>query len=143
MNQRKTVAIYDFEGQITDDILIEKIPSFVDDFRRDFNQVLFSERNGLITPSIERKEFINNQLTLIDKGHKTGNWDDLDIYQTTLGKYWDVPWYEGVTNGSEDFVENARKEKPNDKFYSFYKPTIDYFLKNYDSKFKDLPTIKE
>ena len=94
---------------------------------------------NLLIPLVK---FLNNQLTLIRKGEETGNWDDLDIYQTTMGKHWDVPWYEGVTNGSEDFVENARKEKFNDKFYSFYKPTIDYFLKNYDSKFKDLPIIK-
>ena len=34
--------------------------------------------------------FINDQLTFI----RNGMWETLAIYQATLGRYWEVPWYE-------------------------------------------------
>lgn len=42
---------------------------------------------------IPLQDFLNNQLALIRKGEETGNWNDLAIYQKTLGRYWEVPWY--------------------------------------------------
>jgi len=38
---------------------------------------------------IQLKNLINDQLTFI----RNGMWETLAIYQTTLGRYWEVPWY--------------------------------------------------
>jgi hypothetical protein len=34
-------------------------------------------------------DFLNDQLTFI----RNGMWETLAIYQATLGRYWEVPWY--------------------------------------------------
>ena len=54
-------------------------------------QLTFLPDNAKILEERENVIFLNNQLTLTRKGEETGNWDDLNIYQATLGKYWEVP----------------------------------------------------
>lgn len=43
----------------------------------------------------ELELFLNDQLTFI----RNGMWEALAIYQGTLGKYWEVPWYETPAEG--------------------------------------------
>jgi hypothetical protein len=40
----------------------------------------------------ELVDFLNDQLTFI----RNGMWETLAIYQATLGRYWEVPWFEAT-----------------------------------------------
>jgi hypothetical protein len=51
---------------------------------------LIASRRGNVKSIYKLSEFINDQLTFI----RNEMWEILAIYQATLGKYWEVPWYE-------------------------------------------------
>jgi hypothetical protein len=50
----------------------------------------FASRRGVVESIYKLSEFLNDQLTFI----RNGMWETLAIYQATLGRYWEVPWYE-------------------------------------------------
>ena len=78
--------------------------------------------------------FLQDQLTFI----RNGMWETLAIYQTTLGKYWEVPWYNlqdlldtGLVYECRPVVRhNARQHKQ--------KVPVDYFIENYPDVFSKL-----
>jgi len=105
-NGEKLITLFDLEGKPIH--LRENVP--VHYLSNDYAHIHFTEDEevccvyvgiGIIASEIVRDDnlliplvrFLNNQLTLIRKGEETGNWDDLDVYQTTMGKYWDIPRY--------------------------------------------------
>jgi hypothetical protein len=53
-------------------------------------QVVGLDDNAKILEERENVIFLNDQLTFI----RNGMWETLAIYQATLGRYWEVPWYE-------------------------------------------------
>jgi hypothetical protein len=60
-------------------------------------------------------QFLNDQLTFI----RNGMWETLAIYQATLGKYWEVPWYSSTY--AHTFPQgNKYQFKANESTFSGY-----------------------
>jgi hypothetical protein len=97
MKPPETVTIIDFQGEVAT-IPVSEIKQYAEDFRKPREQ-RFSERNGYRTHDAERWGFMSNQVTLMLKGLDVGHFNDLAIYQATLGRYWEVPWYETPNEG--------------------------------------------
>jgi hypothetical protein len=97
---------------------------------------------------IKLRDFINDQLTLIRKGLDVGHFNDLAIYQTTLGQYWEVPWYnipsiwkelEPLTIGE---LHNILPELMYTPYNEIQRPRLDIFLKHYPDVFSKLTPWK-
>lgn len=85
--------------------------------------------------------FLNDQLTFI----RNGMWETLAIYQTTIGRYWEVPWYELTVEQSSLFrhryqmIQNHRNYyKTTKKGIIRFQPFCESFLKHYPAVFSKL-----
>jgi len=108
------------------------------EFSVDFSrQLTLLPDNANILEERENVIFLNNQLTLIRKGFDVGHFNDLLIYQTTLGKYWEVPW---IINPSIPIAQT--EEIIYHKDGNRVKPKREYFLKHYPDVFSNLPAWK-
>ena len=111
MKPPKTVTLIDLEG-LVDVIPVAEIKKYAEDFRKPREQ-LFSERNGYYIHDAERWGFMSNQVALMLKGLAVGHFNDLAIYQTTLGKYWEVAWYENSNTIWEEWsFEIEQRQHP-------------------------------
>jgi hypothetical protein len=85
--------------------------------------------------------FLNDQQTFI----RNGMWETLAIYQATLGRFWEVPWYELTVEQSSLFrhryqmIQNHRNYyKTTKKGIIRFQPFCESFIKHYSDVFSKL-----
>lgn len=86
-------------------------------------------------------DFLNDQLTFI----RNGMWETLAIYQATLGRYWEVPWfidkaYENLRTTPTPLYDKVQSVSGGDLVFQ---PALDVFLKYYPDVFSKLTPWKE
>jgi hypothetical protein len=110
-----------------------------------YKTIFWSETHSDLEPICN---LLNDQLTLIRKGLDVGHFNDLAIYQTTLGRYWEVPWYnipsiwkelEPLTIGE---LHNIFPELMYTPYNEIQRPRLDIFLKHYPDVFIKLTPLK-
>lgn len=159
----KLITLFDLQGKPIH--LRENVP--VHYVSNDYAHIHFTDDEevccvyvgiGIIASEIVRDEnlliplvkFLNNQLTLIRKGEETGNWDDLDVYQTTLGEYWDIPSYRlpykevCLLKSKHGITINGRvfREVPYSSNYRIFTPTAKDFTHHYKDIFNKITPWK-
>jgi hypothetical protein len=117
------------------------------EFSVDFSrQLTLLPDNANILEERENVIFLNNQLTLIRKGFDVGHFNDLAIYQATLGRYWEVPWYKvdyfKTLDGRESITKCKNVHLPSGYVGTVYQPTYWQFLKHYPDVFSKLTPYK-
>lgn len=117
------------------------------EFSVDFSrQLTLLPDNANILEERENVIFLNNQLTLIRKGFDVGHFNDLAIYQATLGRYWEVPWFEATWKEVCNF---RAKQKIKGHCYKQsshkhkFRPDAKDFCKHYQDVFSKLTPWKE
>ncbi len=139
MSKSKTVTLIDLEGKVhrtldlTDSVTLANLRTDVYYNKPAYREPYHSDidlREQLVA-------FLNHQQTLICKGLAVGHFNDLLIYQATLGKYWEVPW---IINPSIPIAQT--EEIIYHKDGNRVKPKREYFLKHYPDVFSNLPAWK-
>jgi hypothetical protein len=127
MKPPETVTLIDLEGNI-----VVSFAEFADSNSQDLINQHFTNLR------MEEIDHFTDQLTFI----RNGMWETLAIYQATLGKYWEVPWYKvdyfKTPDGRESITKCKNVHLPSGYIGTVYQPTYSQFLKHYPDVFSQL-----